>query len=75
MERNNQIVAEPSIVMMEFRVSIKNGIGDIFEHENCKRIFVEIIYSRCIHIFEEVTSVCIKGKGVHSSNNFFSVTQ
>ena len=71
MERNNQIVSESSIVMMEIRVSIERGVGDVFEHENCKRKFVEIIYSKYIHIFEEVTSVCIKRKGVHSSNNFF----
>ena len=71
MERNNQIVSEPSIIMVEIRVSIKSGIGDIFEHDNRKRKFVDTIYSKYIHIFEEVISVCIKGKGVHSSNNFF----
>ena len=71
LERNNQNISEPSIVMMEIRVSIKSGTGGIFENENCKRKFVDIICPRYIHIFEEVTSVDIKGMGAHISKTFF----
>ena len=51
MERNNRSVSQPSVVMKEFRVSIKSGIGDIFEHENGKRKFVEIIFSKYIYSY------------------------
>ena len=71
MGRNKQIVSEPSIIMMEIWVSIKSGTGDIFERKNCKRKFVVIIHSKYILIFNEVTSVCIKEKGVIGSNNYF----
>ena len=50
-ERNDQIISEPSIVNREIRVSIEIGIGGTFELENCKRKLAVIIYSKYIQIF------------------------
>ena len=57
--------------MMENRLSYKSENVGIFEHGNSKRELEEIIYPDYIYILEEITSLCIKEKGVDSSNIYF----